>query len=67
MSMTFERIRIATLLAFTIFMGLFVSPVNAQMNIEIKGVGQTLYPIAIARFKDQFYLTHRNFAVFVTR
>ena len=51
--MTFERIRIATLLAFTIFMGLFVSPVNAQMNIEIKGVGQTLYPIAVARFKDE--------------
>jgi len=53
MSMTFERIRIATLMAFTIFLGLFVSPVNAQMNIEIKGVGQTLYPIAIARFKDE--------------
>jgi TolB protein len=53
MSMTFERIRIATLLAFTIFIGLFVPPVNAQMNIEIKGVGQTLYPIAIARFKDE--------------
>ena len=51
--MTFERIRIATLLAFTIFLGLFVSPVNAQMNIEIKGVGQTLYPIAVARFKDE--------------
>ena len=53
MSMTFERIRIATLLAFTIFLGLFVPPVNAQMNIEIKGVGQTLYPIAIARFKEE--------------
>ena len=53
MSMTFERIRIAILLAFTIFLGLFVSPVNAQMNIEIKGVGQTLYPIAVARFKDE--------------
>ena len=53
MSMTFERIRIATLLAFTIFMGLFISPVNAQMNIEIKGVGQTLYPIAVTRFKDE--------------
>ncbi|MFZ9497758.1 MAG: Tol-Pal system beta propeller repeat protein TolB [Polynucleobacter sp.] len=51
--MTFERIRIATLLAFTIFLGLFVSPANAQMNIEIKGVGQTLYPIAIARFRDE--------------
>ena len=53
MSMIFERIRITTLLAFTIFLGLFVPPVNAQMNIEIKGVGQTLYPIAIARFKDE--------------
>ena len=53
MSMTFERIRIAILLAFTIFLGLFVSPANAQMNIEIKGVGQTLYPIAIARFRDE--------------
>lgn len=53
MSMTFERIRIASLLVLTIFMGLFVSPVNAQMNIEIKGVGQTLYPIAVSRFKDE--------------
>jgi TolB protein len=53
MSMIFERIRITTLLAFTIFLGLFVPPVNAQMNIEIKGVGQTLYPIAVARFKDE--------------
>ena len=53
MSMTFDRIRIATLLAFTIFLGLFVPPVNAQMNIEIKGVGQTLYPIAVTRFKDE--------------
>lgn len=53
MSMIFERIRITTLLAFTIFLELFVPPVNAQMNIEIKGVGQTLYPIAIARFKDE--------------
>lgn len=51
--MTFQRIRIATLLALTIFMGLFISPVNAQMNIEIKGVGQTLYPIAVSRFKDE--------------
>ena len=51
--MTFQRIRIAALLALTIFMGLFMSPVNAQMNIEIKGVGQTLYPIAVTRFKDE--------------
>nr|WP_286308235.1 Tol-Pal system beta propeller repeat protein TolB [Polynucleobacter sp. HIN5] len=34
-------------------MGLFTAPVNAQMNIEIKGVGQTLYPIAVSRFKDE--------------
>jgi TolB protein len=53
MSMTFQRIRIASLLALTIFMGLFTAPVNAQMNIEIKGVGQTLYPIAVSRFKDE--------------
>jgi len=53
MSMTFQRIRIASLLALAIFMGLFMSPVNAQMNIEIKGVGQTLYPIAVSRFKDE--------------
>lgn len=53
MSMTFVRIRIASLMVLAIFMGLFISPVNAQMNIEIKGVGQTLYPIAVARFKDE--------------
>lgn len=51
--MTFQRIRTATLVAFTMVIGLFVSPVNAQMNIEIKGVGQTLYPIAVTRFKDE--------------
>ena len=51
--MTFQRIRIASLLALGIIMGLFMSPVNAQMNIEIKGVGQTLYPIAVTRFKDE--------------
>lgn len=51
--MTFQRIRTATLVAFAMVTGLFVSPVNAQMNIEIKGVGQTLYPIAVTRFKDE--------------
>nr|WP_286224698.1 MULTISPECIES: Tol-Pal system beta propeller repeat protein TolB [unclassified Polynucleobacter] len=34
-------------------MGLFINPAHAQMNIEIKGVGQTLYPIAVSRFKDE--------------
>lgn len=51
--MTFQRIRTATLVAFAMVTGLFVSPVNAQMNIEIKGVGQTLYPVAVTRFKDE--------------
>ena len=29
------------------------TPVLAQMNIEITGVGQSLYPIAVMRFKDE--------------
>ena len=36
--------------------GLLVSmttPAFAQMNIEITGVGQSLYPIAVMRFKDE--------------
>ena len=31
----------------------FVSSALAQMNIEITGVGQSLYPIAVMRFKDE--------------
>jgi len=31
----------------------FASSVLAQMNIEITGVGQSLYPIAVMRFKDE--------------
>ena len=31
----------------------FAAPVFAQMNIEITGVGQSLYPIAVMRFKDE--------------
>ncbi len=30
-----------------------ITPANAQMNIEITGVGQSLYPIAVMRFKDE--------------
>jgi len=30
-----------------------VTPTMAQMNIEITGVGQSLYPIAVMRFKDE--------------
>ena len=29
------------------------TPAFAQMNIEITGVGQSLYPIAVMRFKDE--------------
>ena len=36
----------------TLTIGL-ASPVFAQMNIEITGVGQSLYPIAVMRFKDE--------------
>jgi TolB protein len=31
----------------------FAAPALAQMNIEITGVGQSLYPIAVMRFKDE--------------
>ncbi len=51
--MRIQRIFQATLVALGILIGLFAKPVYAQMNIEIKGVGQTLYPIAVARFKDE--------------
>jgi len=47
------RIYSITLLSISVFVGLLASPVHAQMNIEIKGVGQTLYPIAVSRFKDE--------------
>ncbi|HAT39135.1 Tol-Pal system beta propeller repeat protein TolB [Polynucleobacter necessarius] len=30
-----------------------ITPAHAQMNIEITGVGQLLYPIAVMRFKDE--------------
>jgi len=30
-----------------------ISPAAAQMNIEITGVGQSLYPIAVMRFQDE--------------
>ncbi|MBU3547809.1 Tol-Pal system beta propeller repeat protein TolB [Polynucleobacter sp. P1-05-14] len=31
----------------------FATPALAQMNIEITGVGQSLYPIAVMRYKDE--------------
>jgi TolB protein len=40
----------------TVIVALLISiatPAYAQMNIEITGVGQSLYPIAVMRFKDE--------------
>ena len=34
-------------------LSLFSLPSFAQMSIEITGVGQSLYPIAVMRFKDE--------------
>ena len=36
------------------------TPAVAQMNIEITGVGQSLYPIAVMRFKDENKFKQRN-------
>lgn len=40
-------------IAITVSTFSYVSPALAQMNIEITGVGQSLYPIAVMRFKDE--------------
>lgn len=45
-----------SLIIHSLFITLFIStatPALAQMNIEITGVGQSLYPIAVMRFKDE--------------
>ena len=45
-----------SLVIFSLCITLFIStatPALAQMNIEITGVGQSLYPIAVMRFKDE--------------
>lgn len=41
------------LCAFSLCSMGFIAPAFAQMNIEITGVGQSLYPIAVMRFKDE--------------
>jgi TolB protein len=38
---------------FSVIASFFITPAWAQMNIEINGVGQSLYPIAVMRFKDE--------------
>ena len=46
---SFER----SLLVFMFSCFSFAQLASAQMNIEITGVGQSLYPIAVMRFKDE--------------
>jgi len=41
------------IVAFTAALISVSAPALAQMNIEITGVGQSLYPIAVLRFKDE--------------
>ena len=43
---------------FIALIALFAPNASAQMNIEIKGVGQSLYPVAISRFKDEIGRAH---------
>ena len=49
--MVHKRIRLLYLGLIALAFGL--PSVQAQMNFEIKGVGQSLYPVAVSRFKDE--------------
>jgi len=49
--MVHNRIRLLYLGLIAFAIG--IPSVQAQMNIEIKGVGQSLYPVAVSRFKDE--------------
>jgi TolB protein len=49
--MVHNRIRLLYLGLIAFAIG--IPSVQAQMNIEIKGVGQSLYPIAVSRFNDE--------------
>jgi hypothetical protein len=44
--------RISLFLMGLIAFAIGIPSAQAQMNIEIKGVGQSLYPVAVSRFKD---------------
>ena len=51
-----KRIVLKSQILITVVATLMISvftPASAQMNIEITGVGQSLYPIAVMRFKDE--------------
>jgi len=45
--------RISFFLLGLIAFALSLPTAQAQMSIEIKGVGQSLYPVAVSRFKDE--------------
>ena len=45
--------RISFFLLGLIAFALSLPSAQAQMSIEIKGVGQSLYPVAVSRFKDE--------------
>jgi TolB protein len=47
-----SRLNSFSLIIFAVFVSI-ATPALAQMNIEITGVGQSLYPIAVMRFKDE--------------
>ena len=44
---------VGALLCFTASLSLLSSPAQAQMNIDISGVGQSLFPIAVMRFTGE--------------
>jgi len=45
--------RIRSLYIGLIALVICIPSVQAQMNIEVTGVGQSLYPVAVSRFKDE--------------
>lgn len=54
MTKTIARSVIKSALMFlALGLGMMSLPSQAQMSIEITGVGQSLYPIAVMRFKDE--------------
>ena len=44
---------LAGLIGFGTFLTIISAPVSAQMNIDISGVGQSLFPIAVMRFAGE--------------
>jgi TolB protein len=56
MLQSMKRIVLKSQILITVIAAVIIgssAPALAQMNIEITGVGQSLYPIAVMRFKDE--------------